>query len=82
MNEKYYKQSPKYLKEYFDYLSSVKARSETTIDGFFNDIRVFLRWLKVNHQQATEEDFYNISITDVPLEWLNNVNKGGDLWLS
>ena len=76
MNERYYKQSPKYLKEYFDYLSSVKARSETTIDGYFNDIRVFLRYLKANHQQASEDNFDNISISDVPLEWLNNVNMG------
>ena len=76
MNNRYYKQSPNYLKEYFDYLSVVKARSDTTIDGYFNDIRVFLRYLKISHQQASEEDFDNISITDVPLEWLNEVKTG------
>lgn len=76
MNERYYKQSPNYLKEYFDYLSVVKARSDTTIDGYFNDIRVFLRYLKISHQQASEEDFDNISIADVPLEWLNEVKTG------
>lgn len=76
MNERYYKQSPKYLKEYFDYLSTVKARSETTIDGYFNDIRLFLRYLKMNHQQTSEDSFDKISITDVPLEWLNNVKMG------
>ena len=76
MNNRYYKQSPNYLKEYFDYLSVVKARSDTTIDGYFNDIRVFLRYLKLSHQQASEEDFDNISIADVPLEWLNEVKTG------
>jgi len=76
MNERYYKQSPNYLKEYFDYLSVVKARSDTTIDGYFNDIRLFLRYLKMNHQQTSEDSFDKISITDVPLEWLNEVKTG------
>ncbi|MGN0642850.1 MAG: tyrosine recombinase XerC [Huintestinicola sp.] len=57
------KDCPPYLKEYIFYMRVIKNRSEKTIESYYIDLRLFLRYLKENFMKAEGE-----TIADVPFE--------------
>ena len=59
---------PSYLQEYLNYIETVKLRSALTVKNYYTDIKLFLRFLKVNNGLADESDFDNIRIEDTPEE--------------
>ncbi len=63
---------PPYLQEYLNYIETVKLRSQLTVKNYYTDIKLFLRFLKVNNDLADEEDFDNIKIEDTPEELVKN----------
>ena len=75
MKNNLYSRCPKFLKNYFDFLQNVKKRTSSTIEGYYNDIIMFLRFLLVLHGNGSLEVFDSISILEVPLEWLNELTK-------
>ncbi len=56
---------PAYLQEYLNYIETIKLRSKLTVKNYYTDIKLFLRYLKVNNGLASEEEFDNIRIEDV-----------------
>ena len=63
-----YTDCPDYLRDYLNYIESVKLRSELTVKNYYTDIKLFLRYLKVSNGLADENDFDKITIEDVPEE--------------
>ena len=57
---------PPYLQEYLNYIETVKLRSQLTVKNYYTDIKLFLRFMKVNNGLASEEDFDKIKIEDTP----------------
>ena len=57
---------PSYLQEYLNYIETIKLRSNLTVKNYYTDIKLFLRFLKVNAGLADENDFDKITIEDVP----------------
>ena len=57
---------PEYLQEYLNYIETIKLRSQLTIKNYYSDIKLFLRYIKVNNGLADEKDFDSIRIEDVP----------------
>ena len=62
---------PFYLNEYLFYIKVIKGRAERTIEAYYTDLRLFLRYLKLtNCNLPSDTDFETISINDVPVELL------------
>ena len=65
------KDCPPYLKEYIFYLRVIKNRSEKTIESYYIDLRLFLRYIKENMMNAKGDDIDKI--TDVPFSKVSAV---------
>lgn len=72
MKSQYLLDCPSYLKEYLTYIRVVRNYTERTIDSYYIDLRLFLRYLKVKYCVAALEDFDSIMISDVPISYLEN----------
>ncbi len=64
---------PSYLREYLTYLSVVKGRTEKTVDSYYSDLCVFLRYLKIKNGLVDSEiPFEEIIIADVPISLIES----------
>ena len=66
-------EAPYYLKDFIMYMETIKGKSEKTVDEYFFDLRTFLRYMKVLKGQAQIDDFDNISIRDIPIEFIREI---------
>ena len=70
----YYDDSPQFLTDYLNYITTIKARSELTRKNYYTDLRLFLRFLKVKNSLVDKNtDFNTILIYDTPAEIVKNV---------
>ena len=62
------------IKDYLYYLQTVKGRSPTTVDEYFNDLRTFFRFIKV-HKGLVPADlpYQSIRVDDVDLALVSSV---------
>lgn len=66
--------SPKYLSDFLDYMAVIKGRSALTVKNYYSDLRLFLRYLKVNNDSTLKKyNFSEISISDVPEQLVKSV---------
>ena len=56
---------PQYLQDYLNYIETIKMRSPLTVKNYYTDLKLFLRYLKVQNNLADDKDFSEISISDV-----------------
>ena len=63
---------PDYLQEYLNYISIIKMRSELTVKNYYTDLRLFLRFLKME-RFGSAEPFNEIKIADVSDELVKTV---------
>ena len=62
------------MKDYLYYLQTVKGRSPTTIDEYFNDLRTFFRFIKVHKKIVPANTPYqDIRVDDVDLVLVSSV---------
>lgn len=67
---------PYYLNDFFTYQRVVRLKSERTIESYYVDLRLFLRYLKVKHGVIPQDTpFKFIDIADVPLEYIKSFTK-------
>ncbi|MCH5194487.1 MAG: tyrosine recombinase XerC [Oscillospiraceae bacterium] len=70
------KECPSYLNEFFTDQRVVKIKSERTIESYYVDLRIFLRYAKITKggiDPNTPLD--EITISDVPLEYVRDMTK-------
>lgn len=66
--------SPPCLKDYINYLSTIKNRSQLTIINYYSDIKLFMRFLKVkNNLVSASTDYSEIEIADLDENYIRNV---------
>ncbi|MGN0665002.1 MAG: tyrosine-type recombinase/integrase [Huintestinicola sp.] len=65
------KDCPPYLKEYIFYMRVVKNRSEKTIESYYLDLRLYLRYLKQNRMTNVKDPDV---IIDVPFDVVTNIS--------
>ena len=59
--------APQYLTDFLDHISIIKGRSQLTVKNYYCDLRLFLRYLKINNDPSLKSaDFSEIKIFDVP----------------
>ena len=67
---------PYFLNDFFTYQRVVLLKSEKTIEAYFIDLRVFLRYLKVKKGVVPKDTpFKNIDISDIPIEYIRLLTK-------
>ena len=65
---------PSFVREFLDYMSTIKGRSKNTVKSYFYDVKSFLRFLKVKHGLvAADADFETIVVEDFPAELVKSV---------
>lgn len=79
MNEAHLYDCPKLLKEFLLYMETIRGRSPKTIDGYYIDLRVFLRYIKsvkiLNKiPQANDDEFQAITIMDIDKDFICEIS--------
>ncbi len=73
MSQINYDDCPQYLSDFLFHLKIVKARGERTVEAYYIDIRLFLRYLKIHNKDVSPEmPFTDITIKDVHIDYLKN----------
>ncbi|MGN0598403.1 MAG: tyrosine recombinase XerC [Oscillospiraceae bacterium] len=67
---------PYFLNDFFTYQRVVLLKSERTIEAYFVDLRIFLRYLKVKKGVVPKDTpFKMIDISDIPIEYIKSLTK-------
>ncbi len=62
------------IKDFLYYLQTVKGRSPSTVDEYFNDLRTFFRFIKVQkHIVSPDTPYQDIKVDDVDLALVSSV---------
>ena len=72
-NKQMIDEAPYYLKDFITYMETIKGKSSKTVDEYFFDLRTFLRFMKVLKGQAELDDFDNIIISDISIEFIREI---------
>ena len=67
---------PDFLKEFLFYMETIKGRSSRTVDGYYLDIRSFIRFLMIkNNLVSSEIDYTNIKIASADFLLIKNATR-------
>ena len=62
------------MKDFLYYLQTVKGRSPTTVDEYFNDLRTFFRFIKKQKRLVPQDTpFHDIKVDDVDIPLISSV---------
>ena len=65
---------PPEVKEFLDYMITIRGRSPKTVDGYYIEIRTFLRFLIYSSSQNNDiNDFQKLNIKDVSLNDITSI---------
>lgn len=73
-NEIYDQKSPDVLKDFLNYMQTIKGKSVNTVLVYFYDLRVFLRFMKLHRNLVPKTiEFDDIDISDIDTNLLKSV---------
>lgn len=76
MNKAYSDHCPDYLKEFLIYMETIKGRSSRTVDGYYVELRSFIRFLMIkNNMVSNDTDYTDIDISGAPFKLIKNATK-------
>ncbi|WP_036940844.1 tyrosine recombinase XerC [Pseudobacteroides cellulosolvens] len=65
---------PNILRDFLNYMQTIKGKSVNTIQVYFYDLRVFFRFLKVHRNiEKNKDEFDKIIITDIDIDIIKTV---------
>jgi site-specific recombinase XerD len=71
---KNYQDAPKVLRDFLNYIDTIKGKSKNTSKEYYYDLRTFLRFLKINNNLVSDSaPFDEITISDITVEMLSEV---------
>ena len=74
MNQKILNDCPKILRDFLFYMETVRGRSSKTVEAYYTDLRLYLRYLKMKKMGiGTPEELNTITIEDIPLEIITTI---------
>jgi len=65
--------SPSIVKDFLNYMMTIKGKSKNTLKEYFYDLRLFLRFIKMDRKLTTETDINNVDISDVDIELIKTI---------
>lgn len=76
MKKAYLEDCPEYLKNFLFYMETIKGRSSRTVDGYYVDLRSFIRFLLIdNNIVAADLDYKEIKIADASFDLIKNADR-------
>ena len=70
-----YNESPELLRQFLTYMSTIKGKSQNTINEYFLDLRTFFRFIKKSRGLVPNEtDFSEITIKDIDLDLIKTIS--------
>ena len=76
MNKAYLDDCPDFLRDFLFYMETIKGRSVRTVDGYYLDLRSFLRFLLIKNHCVNESlDYAEIKISDASFDLVKNANR-------
>lgn len=69
----YHSNCPTYLNDFLTYLRIIKGRTEKTVEAYYSDISIFLRYIKIRNELVDPNvPFEEITISDIPISYLES----------
>ncbi len=68
-----YQEAPYYLKDFITYMEAIRGKSKNTVQEYYFDLRTFLRYMKVLHQNCSLDEFETISINDITIDFIKTI---------
>ncbi|AUS96526.1 recombinase XerC [Clostridium thermosuccinogenes] len=65
--------SPSIVKDFLNYMMTIKGKSKNTLKEYFYDLRLFFRFIKMDRKLTTETDINNVDISDVDIELIKTI---------
>lgn len=76
MNKAYLELCPDYLKEFLLYMETIKGRSERTVDGYFVELRSFIRFLMIKNKIVNADvEYSEIDISNSSFDLIKNATR-------
>lgn len=76
MNKENLNDCPEFLKEFIFYMETIKGRSQRTVDGYYVDLRSFIRFLMIDNGLVSEDTEYkDIHICDASFDLIKNATR-------
>lgn len=76
MNKKNLADCPEYLKDFLFYMETIKGRSPKTVDGYYIDLRSFIRFLMIkNNLVPADTNFSEIKIESASFDLIKNATR-------
>ena len=76
MKKAYLEDCPEYLKNFLFYMETIKGRSSRTVDGYYIDLRSFIRFLLIDNNIVSEDlDYKEIKIADASFDLIKNADR-------
>lgn len=66
--------NPYYLNDFLTYTKVIKIRSDRTVEAYYNDIKLFLKYLKrLRTNMPADTKLASVSIKDIPIDMLKDI---------
>ncbi|MGN0627232.1 MAG: tyrosine recombinase XerC [Oscillospiraceae bacterium] len=76
MKKDYLNDCPDYLKDFLFYMETIKGRSPRTVDGYYIDLRSFIRFLMIKNSVVSSDlDYSEIKIDSANFELIKNATR-------
>ncbi|MBP0979586.1 MAG: tyrosine recombinase XerC [Oscillospiraceae bacterium] len=67
------------IKKFLFYMLTIKGRSKNTVKSYYFDLKLFFRFLKIFYKQESLENFDEINIKDIDLNFIKKI-KTADIF--
>lgn len=76
MKKDYLNDCPDYLKDFLFYMETIKGRSPRTVDGYYIDLRSFIRFLMIKNSVVSSDlDYSEITIDSADFSLIKNATR-------
>jgi integrase/recombinase XerD len=66
-------EAPLIIKDFLNYMETIKGKSKNTVHEYFYDLRTFLRFMKIHKGLVDEQDLFVIDISDVTIDLIRTI---------
>lgn len=68
-----YQEAPSFVRDFITYMEAIRGKSKNTVAEYYFDIRTFLRYMKVLHQNESLDKFDEIPIDDITIDFVKTI---------
>ena len=65
--------APVIVKDFLNYIETIKGKSKNTAKEYYYDLRLFLRFIKLSRNLSIEKDFDKVDIIDISIDLIKTI---------